>query len=1010
MTNKKITKNYVSIDNCTSKELKKNKIPAQCRARLIIKTYGSQKKNCKCRRHPTKFLLRTFCKKCMFILRSTSKLRTRLTPRCRLSRHSTSVTQPRSYVALSERLKNCKPHLRKNVAYEAGSLLQEESRISERTNDKTRACTCRIVSKPLRRKCSLRNLRVRLLKKKLHIECSFGKHRNKSVLKSVNRNLKSCMQREHSGSRMTSRRELKIKFRIIELHTLLRRYSARQRRSGDTLTKRFSAVESHLQKPAHSISEQQPEDLASERSSDPMFGKQVIEPKQVFTNERTSEKKEIPAGQRTSRRSQKRSAIPEDSNPTVEQQTPGRRLQQCSCGVATRDSLSRSSQRSLPRMLSHLSVDEDSRKARKTRGWNTWAIARHKVGPKRFIRVCFRELILFLLFLALLTLILIDLDFRKYIRCKLIMDSFTKTLYKTNLTSVNSTGKIYYTMENIPDLWAYLTHHFAPLITLYHVKNTDKSKSKGNLAPLIKSSITMGPARIRQVRVVNSSCAVPDVFSDWYKFCYTYFNYKYEDKKSFGPSENKEWSWRKTDQVLYYFGKMAMYSPHGYYTQIPSHYDAAKVLLADLEKRRWIDRATRAVFIDFTVYSPDVDLFSAVKLVMELPPSGGVFPSSRCYSMKLISPEDWMDLFKKPTVLKFLYLIVGVLFAAFILYFTLIVLWDVCYFGCSYLLTFWGFLDVSILFLIFGTLAMFCAKESYSKNVFSKLAEGAEKDKHMSSDIMIAISTVYSALLGILVILCWIKLLKFFAMFTRVSMMFTAVHQTSKELKTLLFMGSILMFGFAVCGHLFFGLQVEEFSSIGNSLFSVLSMSLGGLHFYESMNVGRPILAPLFLLFFMFTFVFTVWFTFIAAVLNGVEKAEDIIALSGPNGRFGSYECLHNSVVLFLTRCRCKRLSTYLRRKLRIKVLRMRQSLLLALLRKYGIHGLEIQLFLERHGLRYGYDVTFTELAHILADMKTKQYLLYKETVEHEKLFDQLDVFQMRLEIIEKELYDISVS
>lgn len=91
-----------------------------------------------------------------------------------------------------------------------------------------------------------------------------------------------------------------------------------------------------------------------------------------------------------------------------------------------------------------------------------------------------------------------------------------------------------------------------------------------------------------------------------------------------------------------------------------------------------------------------------------------------------------------------------------------------------------------ILQLIFGTLAMFCAKESYSKNVFSKLAEGAEKDKHMSSDIMIAISTVYSALLGILVILCWIKLLKFFAMFTRVSMMFTAVHQVILNLIVLL--------------------------------------------------------------------------------------------------------------------------------------------------------------------------------------------------------------------------------
>uniref|UniRef100_A0A158PB26 EF-hand domain-containing protein n=1 Tax=Angiostrongylus cantonensis TaxID=6313 RepID=A0A158PB26_ANGCA len=50
-------------------------------------------------------------------------------------------------------------------------------------------------------------------------------------------------------------------------------------------------------------------------------------------------------------------------------------------------------------------------------------------------------------------------------------------------------------------------------------------------------------------------------------------------------------------------------------------------LLAD--GNRWIDRASRVVIIDFTMFNANVNLFCIARLLLELPASGGVLPSYR---------------------------------------------------------------------------------------------------------------------------------------------------------------------------------------------------------------------------------------------------------------------------------------------------------------------------------------------------------------------------------------------
>ena len=45
-----------------------------------------------------------------------------------------------------------------------------------------------------------------------------------------------------------------------------------------------------------------------------------------------------------------------------------------------------------------------------------------------------------------------------------------------------------------------------------------------------------------------------------------------------------------------------------------------------LQAQKWVDVKTRAVFVDFSMYSPNVDLFAATRIVFEFFPTGVVSP------------------------------------------------------------------------------------------------------------------------------------------------------------------------------------------------------------------------------------------------------------------------------------------------------------------------------------------------------------------------------------------------
>jgi len=83
-------------------------------------------------------------------------------------------------------------------------------------------------------------------------------------------------------------------------------------------------------------------------------------------------------------------------------------------------------------------------------------------------------------------------------------------------------------------------------------------------------------------------------------------------------------------------GLISRYGGGGYIQDLSISYENATAEIEELEENLWIDRGTRVVFLDFTVYNANINLFCQIKLTVEFPASGGAVPSKQFSTVKLI--------------------------------------------------------------------------------------------------------------------------------------------------------------------------------------------------------------------------------------------------------------------------------------------------------------------------------------------------------------------------------------
>ena len=71
-------------------------------------------------------------------------------------------------------------------------------------------------------------------------------------------------------------------------------------------------------------------------------------------------------------------------------------------------------------------------------------------------------------------------------------------------------------------------------------------------------------------------------------------------------------------------GLTALYGGGGYVADLSTSAYKARRMIANLIATNWVDYYTRAVFLEFTVYNPNSNIFAHVSYLVEFPVTGGI--------------------------------------------------------------------------------------------------------------------------------------------------------------------------------------------------------------------------------------------------------------------------------------------------------------------------------------------------------------------------------------------------
>ncbi|XP_055142113.1 polycystin-2-like protein 2 isoform X6 [Symphalangus syndactylus] len=428
----------------------------------------------------------------------------------------------------------------------------------------------------------------------------------------------------------------------------------------------------------------------------------------------------------------------------------------------------------------------------------------------------------------------------------LFLDTSVPGEERTNFKSIRSITDFWKFMEG-PLLEGLYWDSWYNNQQLYNLKNSSR---------IYYENILLGLPRVRQLKVRNNTCKVYSSFQSLMSECYGKYTSANEDLSNFGLQVNTEWRYSTSNtNSPWHWGFLGVYRNGGYIFTLSKSKSETKNKFTDLRLNSWITRGTRVIFIDFSLYNANVNLFCIIRLVAEFPATGGILTSWQFYSVKLLRYVSYYDYFIASC---------EITFCIFLFVFTTQEVKKIKEFKSAYFKSIWNWLELLLLLLCFVAVSFntYC-----NVQIFLLLGQLLKSTEKYSDFYFLACWHIYyNNIIAITIFFAWIKIFKFISFNKTMSQLSSTLSRCIKDIVGFAIMFFIIFFAYAQLGFLVFGSQVDDFSTLQNSIFAQFRIVLGDFNF-ASIQQANPILGPIYFITFIF-FVFFVLLNMFLAIIN----------------------------------------------------------------------------------------------------------------------------------------------
>ncbi|CAH8623692.1 unnamed protein product [Schistosoma rodhaini] len=479
-----------------------------------------------------------------------------------------------------------------------------------------------------------------------------------------------------------------------------------------------------------------------------------------------------------------------------------------------------------------------------------------------FISTTLRELLVYIVFLTLLLIIaLTTLNSVTYF--------YNTSVYKRFIvTDGSTTSDSPQPFQNIHDhtaMWNYINGQL--LNSLYWDAWYNQLNVSFNEREFIAhDNKVLGVARLRQLRVDPSQCDIPKQMKGVIKKCYPVYSTKarftkpIEIQGNITPNYTKNaWNFRDSDVTgaTGYSAPYGYYDGSGYIQDLSRSNDETVAILNELFQGRWIDQSTRALFIDFTIYNANINIFIIVKIIFEMPESGGLFGST------VVQP---VRLFRYQTVTDYFVLVCEIVYLVFLAYYVIEEILELSVKRWRYFINIWNLMDIAMVvasiicagFLIYSTIIV--------SNNMSALIN--DISSYPNFDYLAYWYSHHIRSMAICVFLGIIKIFKYLTIDRSLNQLTRTMSIAAYDLLGFLIMFCIVYFAFAQLGYLAFSARTLAYSSFTQTTYSLFRIMVGDIDF-PSILKAHPVLGPIFFV----TFVFFVFFVLLNMFLAIIDES-----------------------------------------------------------------------------------------------------------------------------------------
>ncbi|KAM4590858.1 polycystin-2-like protein 1 isoform 2-T2 [Odontesthes bonariensis] len=481
--------------------------------------------------------------------------------------------------------------------------------------------------------------------------------------------------------------------------------------------------------------------------------------------------------------------------------------------------------------------------------WGTALTENTSNNREKLVRTTLRELLVYVVFL-------VDICLLTYGMTSSSTYYFTKAMTDLFVNTASESGVKFQSIGTMADFWTYTQ---GPLLDgLYWTKwYNNQSLDSGDQSLIYYENMLLGVPRLRQIKIKNNSCKVHKDFRDEITGCFDVYNEKKEDDLNFGLINGSAWTYHTEKEIKgsSYWGLLTTYSGAGYYQDLSRTKEESADMLMELVDNLWLDRGTRAVFVDFSTYNANINMFCVIRLVVEFPATGGAIPSYQIRTVRLIRYITTWD-----------YFILGceLVFCVFILYYIVEEILELRIHKLSYFNSIWNILDIVVILLAIVAIIFNVFRTIKVDKLLGKLLE--QPGIYADFEFLAFWQTQYNNMNAVNLFFAWIKIFKYISFNKTMSQLSTTLGRCAKDIFGFAIMFFIVFFAYAQLGYLLFGTEVESFSTFVKCIFTQFRIILGDFD-YDTIDRANRVLGPIYFVTYVF-FVFFVLLNMFLAIIN----------------------------------------------------------------------------------------------------------------------------------------------